>query len=108
MNINVRAIDAGEPGPEVGASSEVNTEAGVYPEPIEGKDKLVTFESAIYCAEDPRWDGCIGEGVARALARHYRGVQQRLVDVANAINREEGFNAIDAGTVNYILSGRRA
>jgi hypothetical protein len=74
MNISTRVKKNSEPDPVVGASNEVNTEAGVYDEgPAQNGDGSLVLDmplsEARRNAENPHWDGCIGESTARRLAK---------------------------------------
>lgn len=80
-------------GPTVGASQETNTEAGVYLTE-NGDGSLIMdlpFLEALANAENPHWDGCIGEATARRLARNYREIEARLREIFALSRKHECF-----------------
>jgi hypothetical protein len=110
MNISVRAIDTDAPAPEVCASREINTEAGVYPSVlVENGDGTpvaeMPFLEALENAENPHWDGCIGEATARRLAMEYRLIERRLRKVCEDLRDGGGSIVPSRATERYVLTG---
>jgi hypothetical protein len=111
MNVKIPPAPPQDP-PEIGASNEINTEAGVYGSLVaengDGTPVMEkTLQEALDDALDPRWDGCIGEATARRLAVEIKLIEWRLHRLFE-MWREMSCFVPNAAAERFVLTGKRS